>query len=176
MSTATLNVWITDFGDACHIEDSEKWFVHITDCTGNVLKWCGKEFSFIPAKCGHVEIEIPPGCYTVFAGHSPRGAGVGQFGNRLTHVQVVRANCGDHVCVTLFSPSLWHCGTWFARAVETQIDRLQRAGIDAELARHTATVVRTFTEALQPDVYARNTLFAFEDDPPAKQKDDPPKK
>ena len=41
MSTATLNVWITDFGDACHIEDSEKWFVHITDCTGNVLKWCG---------------------------------------------------------------------------------------------------------------------------------------
>lgn len=176
MSTATLNVWITNFGDACHIVDRDQWFVHITDCNGNVLKWCGRTFSFIPAECGHVEIEIPPGCYTVFAGHSPQGAGIQPFGNRLTHVQVVRANCGDHVCVTLFSPSIWHCGAWFAAAVETQMEGLQGAGIDAELARQTVTVVRRFTDALLHDVYAQNTLFAFKDDPPGKHKDNPPEK
>lgn len=164
MSMAKLNVWITNFGDACHIEDSENWFVHITDCEGKVLDWCGREYSFIPAKCGHAEVEIPPGCYTVFAGHSGPGAGVQPFGNRLTHVQVVRANCGDHVCVTLFSPSLWYCGTWFAQALQDQFTRFEAAEIDVGLAKETVEVVRRFTKGLQPDPYTRNTLFAAQEE------------
>lgn len=41
MSTANLNVPITNFGDPCHIEDKETWFVHILDCEGG-----GKYISF----------------------------------------------------------------------------------------------------------------------------------
>ena len=163
MSTATLNVWITNFGDACHIVDRENWFVHITDCNGKVLKWCNRKYSFIRTKCGHVEIEIPPGCYSVFAGHSGRGEGVPPFGNRLTHVQVVRANCGDHICVTLFSPSMWHCGTWFAEAVHTQIGRLEAADINVGLAKEAVEAVRRFVDVLEPDTFAQNTLFAFKE-------------
>ena len=121
MSMAKLNVWITRFGDPCHIDDKEPYYVYITDCAGNILVWCGKKYAGLPAKCGHLEVDIPPGCYSVFASHSPQGHGIPPFGNRLTHVQVVRANCGDHVCVTLFAPSMWKCGSWFAYAVKTQL-------------------------------------------------------
>lgn len=165
MSTATLNVWITNFGDPCHIIDTDNWFVHITDCNGKVLEWCDRKYAFLRAKCGHLEIEVPPGCYAVFAGHSAEGAGVQPFGNRITHVQIVRANCGDHICVTLFSPSGWHCGTWFAEAVETQIGVLQRADINVELAKAAVHAVREFTDALKPDTFAKNTLFAFGEPP-----------
>src|ERR1700760_1173088 len=137
MSTAKLNVWITEFADPCHIMSDHKdpqlpsgpvysWYVHIVDCHGQPLVWCDehdkpKTFTFLPAKCGHLEVEIPPGCYAVFAGHSPNPSGRPPFGNRLTHVQVVRANCGDHVCVTLFSPELWFCGSWFQHALEREL-------------------------------------------------------
>ena len=167
MSTAKLNVWITEFGDPCHIVDRDQWFVHITDCNGKVLEWCGKKFAFLPAKCGHLEIEIPPGCYTVFAGHNPQ-AKPGSFGNRLTHVQIVRANCGDHVCVTLYSPTASKCGTWFAHAVHTQRRALEAAGIDPELIQHTVKTVNKFVEALPYDRFTQNTAFALEDGPPAK--------
>lgn len=166
MSTANLNVWITGFSDPCHINDKDPWFVHITDCEGKVLEWCGRKFSFIPAKCGHLEIDIPPGCYTVFAGHSPQGQGVPPFGNRLTHVQVVRANCGDHVCVTLFSPTLWFCGSWFAHAVATQLAGLEKARVDPKLATAAVQAVRALLDKLPIDPYTANTRQAFEQDPP----------
>lgn len=169
MSTAKLNVWITAIADACHIEDKDTWFVHITDCTGKPLVWCGKTYTFLAAKCGHLEIEIPPGCYTVFAGHTPRklvGKPYQPFGNRLTHVQVVRANCGDHVCVTLFSPGMHYCGTWFAQAVKTQYAALEQANIDLTLARAAVTAVEAFVAKLEPEPYALNVLKAVERDPP----------
>lgn len=169
MSTAKLNVWITGIADACHIEDKDTWFVHITDCTGNPLVWCNKTYTFLAAKCGHLEIDIPPGCYTVFAGHTARkdvGKPYQPFGNRLTHVQVVRANCGDHVCVTLFSPGMHYCGTWFAQAVKTQYAALEHANIDLKLARAAVTAVEAFVAKLEPEPYALNVLKAVERDPP----------
>lgn len=166
MSTAKLHVWITAIARACHIEDKDRWFVHITDCTGNPLVWCNKTYTFLEAKCGHLEIDIPPGCYTVFAGHSPRGVGVQPFGNRLTHVQVVRANCGDHVCVTLFSPGISYCGTYFALAVKSQYAALERANIDPKLARAAVTAVEALVAKLEPEPYALNVLKAVERDPP----------
>lgn len=163
MSTANLNVWITDFGDLCHIQDTEPWFVHIVDCEGRPLKWCEKEYIFLPAKCGHLEIDIPPGCYGVFAGHSPTPGGQPPFGNRLTHVQVVRLNCGDHACVTLFSPSLWYCGTWFSYAVKTQLETLRGANIDARLAMTAIQAVDALLEKIPPDAFAANTREAIGD-------------
>jgi hypothetical protein len=166
MSTATLNVWITAIADPCHIIDNgEDWFVHVVDCEGNVVKWCGKEYSFLKTKCGHLEIEIPPGCYAVFAGHTPANAVVvPPFGNRLTHIQVVRANCGDHVCVTLFSPSLWFCGTWFANAVRTYLPGLEAAGVEAKLARTAVDGVQNLLNKITVDRFTDN-LQAFQRQP-----------
>jgi hypothetical protein len=156
MSTATLNCWITEIGDPCHIINHDEWFVHIVDCEGKVLTWCGKTYRDIPTKCGHAEIEIPPGCYAVFAGHSTKGTGIGEFGNRLTHVQIVRANCGDHVCVTLFSPSLWYCGTWFKAAIKQQAAGLKKAGVDDKTAKAAVDAVQNVLGKLRCDTFTQN--------------------
>jgi hypothetical protein len=66
-----------------------------------------------------LELEIPPGCYVVGAVEST--AGIPPLGNSLTHIAMVRANCGDHVCVTLFDPSLHLCGTWLGAAINTYV-------------------------------------------------------
>ena len=169
MSLAKLNIIITRRSDACHIEDREPYYVHITDCEGRPLVWCGKTYTFLPAKCGHLEVDIPPGCYTVFAGHTPATAvGVPPFGNLLTHVQVVRANCGDHICVTLFAPSLWYCGTWFRNALHTQVAALEKNNIDAKLAQEAVTAVDKVLAKITPEPYTANVLRTFEEGPPKK--------
>jgi hypothetical protein len=168
MSTAKLNVWITRRADACHIDDHEQYYVHIVDCHGNPLVWCKKNYTFLPAKCGHLEIEIPPGCYTVFASHTketPKDPRFQPFGNLLTHVQVVRANCGDHVCVTLFAPGLHYCGTWFKLAVEAQIAIFEANNIDAKLARNAAEAVGAFLGKLEPETYNLNVVKIIEHGP-----------
>lgn len=164
MSTANLNVWITRIGDPCHIDDGV-WFVHVLDCEGRVLEWCRRRYSFIEAKCGHVQIEVPPGCYVVFAGHSPAGTGIPPFGNQLTHIQVVRINCGDHACVTLFSPSMHFCGTWFAHAVLTQLGVLEKANVDVRAARAAAEAVNAFIGKIQGDPFTDNMRLAVEQAP-----------
>lgn len=171
MSTARLNVWITRFADACHIHDdpNEIFYVHIVDCAGNPLVYCKKPYTFLKAECGHLEIDIPPGCYSVFAGHTPRtptDKRYQPFGNQLTHVQVVRANCGDHVCVTLFAPGMHWCGTWFAHAVKTQYAVLEHANIDLKLARAAVTAVEAFVTKLEPEPFALNVLKMIEEGPP----------
>ena len=165
--TAKLCVWVTEFGDPCHIMSSEQFFVHVTDCEGNVLKWCDRQYSFVPTKCGMVEIEVPPGCYSVFATHTAQqNQGVQPFGNRLTHVQVVRVNCGDHVCVTLFSPSMWYCGTWFRDALDAYKGVFERAKIDPKLATTAGNAVDALLKALKPDPYAANAVKAVRAGPP----------
>lgn len=165
--TATLCVWVTAFGDPCHIMEAEQFYVHVTDCEGHVLKWCKKQYSFIPTKCGMVEIEVPPGCYSVFATHTDKVQnGVPPFGNRLTHVQVVRVNCGDHVCVTLFSPSMWYCGTWFADAVTAHLALFEKNKIDPKLATAAVTAVNALLATFKPDPYAGNTVQAVRQGPP----------
>ncbi len=167
MCTATLCVWITEIGDPCHIiteRPGEDWYVHIVDCEGNVLEWCGRKFRDIKTKCGHAEIQVPPGCYTVFASHSREGQDDGPFGNRLTHVQVVRANCGDQICVTLFSPALWHCGTWFAAAVRQQTRGLVKLGVDPQIVQGALTAIDQLLEKVPADGFSKN-LQAFQERP-----------
>ena len=119
MSTATLNIWITQRGDPCRIATTEHFVYVLECCTGKPLRWCKKEYSGLRTSCGHLELEIPPGCYIVGAVEST--AGVAPLGNSLTHIAMVRANCGDHVCVTLFDPSLHLCGTWLGAAINTYV-------------------------------------------------------
>lgn len=158
MSTATLNVWITAFGDPCHIvkeQQGEAWYVHVLDCDGQPVEWCGRKYLNIPAKCGHAEFELPPGCYAVLASHTFVQNPANGFGNRLTHVGVVRVNCGDHACVTLFSPSAWFCGTWFAKAVQGYA---QAGGFDRAVAQRAVQAVNALLEQLPADPFSKATL------------------
>jgi hypothetical protein len=147
------------------MEDQEPYFVHIVDCNGRPLRYCGKTYAFLPAKCGHLEVDVPPGCYSVFAGHTPNPGHGPTFGNRLTHVSVIRVNCGDHACVTLFAPALSHCGTWFAYALNTQLAGLVKANVERKLATAAVEAVNALLAKLPPDEFAQNTLgFLVEGD------------
>ena len=165
--TAKLCVWVTEFGDACHIMQTEQFYVHVTDCEGKVLEWCKQPYSYVPTKCGMVEIEVPPGCYSVFATHTKQqNLGKPPFGNNLTHIQVVRVNCGDHVCVTLFSPKFSSCGSWFVAAAKRQIQNLERAGIDPKLTTAAITAVEALVAKLPPDTLGANVARLMGQDPP----------
>lgn len=128
MSTAKLNVWVTRVGDSCHIDNEHQWYVHILHCDGELLRWCDRVYTNLPTKCAHLEVEIPPGCYMVCATWSPAPAGTvtpTTLGNHITHLVVIRADCGDDVCITLFPPTFHWCGTWWLVALREQI-ALQR--------------------------------------------------
>ena len=141
MSTATLNVWITNLGDPCSIQNDpglpNPWVVAISHCSGRVLNWsegryrhhredkwtpisehtpsgegqtAGWWYDSIPTRDGHVEIEIPPGCYSIRATmHSWFFHGV-LFGNWATDRAIVQACCGQDVCATLYAPTAPGCG------------------------------------------------------------------
>lgn len=131
MSTAKLNVWILRRDKRCQIEDRFEHFVYVVDCDGNPLVWCGTKYVALKTKCGHLELEVPPGCYFVGAVTNPYSAGdFPPFGNHLTHLAMVRVNCGDHACVTLFDPTAHFCGTWFQKAIDNHL----AGGIKGELA------------------------------------------
>ena len=124
MSTARMNVWVTEIGDPCKIDLQHQWYVHVLHCDGSLLTWCREgpnplPYTNIRTHCGHAEIEVPPGEYLVMATWSPSEGDPHRLGNHLTHLQVVRVNCGDHACVTLFPPTAHFCGTWFQLAART---------------------------------------------------------
>ena len=115
MGMAKLQIWFTAEGSPCTISerdehDSLPWEVAIMHCSGNLLNWCGRRFVGIKAPCGHVEVEVPPGCYVIRGGEQ---MGVDAFGgvtgNHLTDHAVVTACCDSETCVTLFAPSLHSC-------------------------------------------------------------------
>lgn len=172
MSLAKLNILVTNYGDACHIDDKHQYYAHITDCEGNPVVWCNKSYVFRKMECGHLEVDIPPGCYTVFASQSSGGVirpdGKVSFGNLLTHIQVVRVNCGDHACVTLFAPTGHYCGTWFANAITFNLPALEQAKIDVKLARAAVTAVQKFIATIEPDPYGRNVARFMDAGPPKK--------
>ena len=91
MGMARLNVWITKPGRPCTI-DSGSWIVYVLTCDLKPLEWC-RFPPRTPAKCGHAEIDLPPGCYVVIA--------LGDGG--MTCPAVVEACCDHHVCVKLFA-------------------------------------------------------------------------
>lgn len=90
MGLSRLNAWISAPGNPCAI-NKDTWRVTILDCRLQVLEWCDKRYSGLAAKCGHLEVEVPPGCYIVFA----------QRGNSFSYPAMVDACCHEHVCVRL---------------------------------------------------------------------------
>ncbi len=142
MCTASLCVFISEISDPCHIvDDRHRWFLHVLDCHGKIVSWCGEQLTNLETKCGHREIRVPPGCYVVCATWSP-GSGSGSLGNHLTHCAIVQAKCDERVCITLFNPSLHTCGTHFGHAVRDAV----RAG---NLPREALRAAETLQGALQ---------------------------
>jgi hypothetical protein len=139
MSVATLNVWITNLGDPCSIANDSghgvpyAWSVNVSGC-GGLLNWSegryrhhsddkwtslpertgpdgtlGHWYEDIKTLDGHVEIEVPPGCYVVRGSmHTWFVNGV-LFGNWATDRAVVCACCGEDACVTLYASSFQPC-------------------------------------------------------------------
>jgi hypothetical protein len=123
MSTGKIDVWITTEGDPCHVRElgvdyPEPWVVAIWDCCGRVLTWCGRRYFGLQTKCGHLEIEVPPGCYVLRAAEAMWWDTNGVRGNYWTDHAVVQVSCGQEVCVTLVAPSTHNCGWGWLHVLE----------------------------------------------------------
>ena len=108
MGISKLNIWITDLGNPCEMA-ARDWVVAVFNCDGKVLEWCGKRYDSVPAKCGHVELELPPGCYVIRASSHTWWTNGVLYGNWATDRAVVQACCGQEHCVTLYAPSAQAC-------------------------------------------------------------------
>ena len=131
MGMAKLNIWISAIDDPCLV-DNRTWYVTIYDCDGNVLQWCGRKYVVLAAKCGHLEVEVPPGCYYIKAVWGFRFVGGIYYVNHFTDAAIVQAACDQSVCVKLFNPSVHRCGIIVLQAIR---DLVQQRAIKPELAR-----------------------------------------
>jgi hypothetical protein len=139
VSTSTLDVWITNLGEPCTIASDSglphAWVVAVSHCDGRVLNWsegryrhhsddpwtripshtppgsttAGTFYESIPTLDGHVEIELPPGCYVVRASMHTWFTNGLLYGNWATERAIVQACCGEEVCATLYAPSAIAC-------------------------------------------------------------------
>ena len=110
MGLATLNVWIGDRDDPCKISEEDGWYVVIVDCQRHLVKWCDLENPVL-AKCGHAEIALPPGCYTVFGAKSWDLGAMGElFAKDVTNATNVTVSCDEKACVQLYTSQERICG------------------------------------------------------------------
>ena len=131
MGSGRLNVYVMAPDDPCHV-DGRTWLVSIYQCGGQPLVWCDRKFAGLPARCGHAELDLPPGCYSVVASWRPEiwpmrpiptadtaaatilaspGSGgilpgpLPPFPSIYTDHAVVTVACEGISCVQLFNPS-----------------------------------------------------------------------
>ncbi|MEW6173701.1 MAG: hypothetical protein AB1510_11680 [Bacillota bacterium] len=143
MDLAKLSIWVSGIDDPCGV-DNRRWYITIYDCNGNVLQWGNKKYVVLPAQYGHLEVEVPPGCYYVKGvwGFTVVVPGFEYMANHFTDAAIVQARCGETVCVKLFNPSAHRCGSIIVRAV---MDLAQQKVIKSETARK---VVQAMEELL----------------------------
>jgi hypothetical protein len=150
MGVGTVNIWIADVADPCKISNAT-WLVTVADCENRVIQWCDRVYEAIEARCGHAELELPPGCYIVFGvlrvplppPPPPFPPPPFPFINYTTHSQVLTLGCDERACVRLYAPTYRRCwdDVWFA----TQLLVRQEA-ISQDLADQ---VARTMNAALE---------------------------
>lgn len=111
------------------------WSVAVAHCNGKVLNWSEGRYRFhkddpwtpipkhtppglqeagwwyemVPTRDGHVELEVPPGCYTVVGSMHTWFVNGLLRGNWATDRAVVMACCGEDVCATLYASSMQPC-------------------------------------------------------------------
>jgi hypothetical protein len=162
MGLSYLNIWVSDVNDPCGTFKGGKTApgaagMTIFDCKG-VLSWpCGRYladgkwvpvpngmYKNIPFTCGHLEVELPPGCYWVYSGLTTVESGYIHL-NYATHVGIVEVGCGEHACVKIFNPSVWLCWNWFRVGLQV-LAANPKAGIDrgkvVELERNVEALLK----------------------------------
>jgi hypothetical protein len=129
MGVGRLNLWVSDVADACSTfrggTAEGGGGITVLDCRG-VLQWpCGRyqtpqgewlpipngSYENLPFECGHLEVELPPGCYWAMAGWTAPNPGFIHF-NYVTHVGIAEVSCDQVACVKLFNPSARLCWNW----------------------------------------------------------------
>lgn len=124
MGLGKLNVWVSDVADPCGTWEGGGTMT-IFDCKG-ILEWpCGRYlapdgnwhpvpggiYKDLPFKCGHLEAEVPPGCYWVLAGYVSRGPHIHL--NYTTHVGIAQVGCDQTACIKVYNPTIRLCWDWF---------------------------------------------------------------
>lgn len=165
MGMSTIQIWITEEGSPCTISethDDNPWQVAIMGCDGRVLKWCKRTYTGLVTKCGHIEVQVPPGCYVIRGGV---GLGVDKkkgtlIGNHLTDHAVVTACCDERVCVTLFAPSLHSC----IFGVRAAVDRAVAGNlVAAELARPALAALKALADNVPGSAFDKAALGAMDE-------------
>ena len=144
MGMTKLNIYVSGIDDPCKI-DSRTWYVTIFNCDGSVLEFCRKRFVLLPAPCGHLEVDVPPGCYYIKAvwNFTVVTPGLVYRVNHWTDATIITACCDEHVCVKLFNPSLHRCGFIYVRALQ---DLARQGVIEGNLANLADRVVQQVAE------------------------------
>ncbi len=153
MGLARMNIWVSDVADPCGTFKGGGTMT-ILDCKG-VLEWpCGRFLSpdgkwvpvpggayrDLPFRCGHLEVELPPGCYWVTAGYVGHPVGGFIHFNYTTHVGIVEVSCDETACVKLYNPTLRLCWDWFHAGLRA-VAGTRGAGITAAQVREVENVV-----------------------------------
>lgn len=124
MGIGKLNIWVSDVANPCGTWDGAGQMT-IFDCKG-ILEWpCGRYlapdgnwktvpnglYKDLPFRCGHLQVEVPPGCYWVIAGYVSPGKFIHL--NYTTHVGIVQVGCDETACVKIYNPTIRLCWDWF---------------------------------------------------------------
>lgn len=152
MGLGTLNIWVSDVADPCGTWSGDGRMT-IFDCNG-ILEWrCGRfrtpegewkevpngRYKDLPFRCGHLEVEVPPGCYWVVAGYVGAPGPVIHL-NYTTHVGIVQVGCDETACVKVYNPTVRLCWDWFLVGLRVLATKGQ-AGIDPERVRELENTV-----------------------------------
>lgn len=158
MGMSKLNIFVSGVDDPCSIDD-RTWYVTIFDCDGRVLTWCGRRFVVMPARCGHLEVEVPPGCYYIKAvwGFTVVRPGLVYRVNHFTDAAIVQACCEKTTCVKLFNPSAHRCGFIYVRALH---DLARQDAVD----RDAVAQVEEGVNAINAELGRPRKLFELDPD------------
>jgi hypothetical protein len=152
MGLGKLNIWVRyepGVRWSCKVDTVDwlpwgGWFVTIKDCCGRILEWCGKKYSRVgPTKHGHIEIEVPPGCYILSAISIATGS------NTFTAPAYVQVDCGETVCVNLLAPIQNTC-SWYDIAGIRQ--GVRDKVIPPEVANKAIAAIREVTKYTGPPI------------------------
>jgi len=92
-----------------------------------------------------LEVEVPPGCYTINAVWGYYQIGGAIYGNHFTDHAIVNAKCDEEICVTLYTPQVHRCGLIFKLAIE---DLVRYDLINKEIAVRAIEAVQAVIDTL----------------------------
>lgn len=162
MGFSRLNVFVSATDDPCGL-DTRTWYITIYNCDGSVLDWCGKRYVVMQAPCGHLEVDIPPGCYYIKAvwGFTTVVPGLVYRVNHFTDAAIITACCEQPVCVKLFNPSVHRCGYIYVKALE---DMAKRDDLGQEVVDRAREVAQAVAERGGQEEVANRFEMAHEEE------------